>query len=176
MKNFKESGCSPKHVSSHIYSVLSFLLKNDVMTLGIIVHSSPFVVVVVVFFFSVYLLLSINPPHPCIYVIVLYAFKRKQSNNKPSTRHCREQTQEYLRASKGSQWLSQFLNSACVMLKLPFLLLTPLCCFRCYNNLLLLAGSRSQIVVCEGCQGGLLLGILVLIWLLKSRAVPWSLV
>lgn len=84
IKKFKENGGSPKHVSSHIYSVLSFLLKNDVMTLGMIVHPFPFVVGVFFFSFSVYLLLSINPPHSYIYVIVLHAFKRKKTKQNKS--------------------------------------------------------------------------------------------
>lgn len=53
IKKFKEDVCSPKHVSSHSYS-------HDVMTMGVTVPSSPFVIS----FFppSVYLLLSMNPP------------------------------------------------------------------------------------------------------------------
>lgn len=63
IKKIKENGCSPKHVSSHIYSVLSFLLKNDVMTLGMIVHPFPFVVGVFFFFLFQYTCYFPSTPH-----------------------------------------------------------------------------------------------------------------
>lgn len=121
IKKFIAKSHSPKHVSPHTHSSLSFLSKNKVMTLGMISHTSPFVFS---FFFSIYLFL-IPTSTLYLYITELCTFARTQRNNNPSTRPLREQIQEYLRASKFSvvaKW--KFPNSARVMLKLPILLPT----------------------------------------------------
>lgn len=44
IKNFKKNGCSPRHVSAHTHSILSFLMKNNVVMLGMIAQRSSFVI------------------------------------------------------------------------------------------------------------------------------------